>query len=97
MDDNTRIIDLTVGELRGLFAELSRPAQPTEDRKVVTDFTDTKYVVGIAGVAKALGIGKTKAQQLVNDEKFAPAIIHPYKNAKIYADAEMLREIYFGN
>jgi hypothetical protein len=69
-DLNTRIIDITVGELLDLIKRTEQPAQPK-------DFTPTsgkEYVYGLAGIAKLLGCSKQHAMRLKASGKLDEAI-----------------------
>lgn len=60
---------------------------PKQEQLEVKDFTTGKYVYGLSGLAKLLGVGKTKAQQIKNSGILDKAIIQ--NGRKIIVDAEL--------
>lgn len=55
INDSTRLIDLTVGELKALFADIIPQQKPVEE---------TEYVKGLDGLCELLGCKKSKANKL---------------------------------
>ena len=63
-NDETRLIDLTVGELKDLFSQLM--PQPVKKEPV-------EMVYGRAGLCTLLGISASTAQKLINSGKLKKA------------------------
>jgi hypothetical protein len=84
-DLNTRIIDLTVGELLDFLREKEPPAQ-------VIDYTGDRYVHGIAGIATLLGVSKTMVFKY-RQEGWIEAAIRQH-GRKIICDAEMALRLF---
>lgn len=55
INDSTRLIDLTVGELKALFADIIPQPKQVEE---------TEYVKGLDGLCELLGCKKSKANKL---------------------------------
>ncbi len=72
IDDNKRVIDLTVAEFRQLLQEARSESPPP----AVIDTTKggSAYVYGIAGIAELLGCSKTQANRIKQSGKLDPAI-----------------------
>lgn len=60
MDNNTPIWQLTVGEFSSLVKDLLSQATPQ------IEVNSKRYEYGLDGLAKILGVGKTRACQLKN-------------------------------
>jgi len=85
--NNTRLIDLTVGEL---FDLIDNRLQRNET-KVDTIKFDDKYVYGVSGIAKLLGVSKTMVHQY-KDDWLKPAIMQ--NGRKIICDAPLAIELF---
>lgn len=84
MDVNTRIIDLTVGELVSIIKDTVRietNAQPKDE-----------MVQGLSGLAKTLGVSVTTAQKIKNSGILNDAI--GQVGRKVLVNATKAREIY---
>ena len=64
---DTRLVDMTLGDLFNAIQEMRAVAQPQE--------TEEKYAYGIDGLAKLLHCGITKAWQIKNSGDIDEAII----------------------
>lgn len=62
---DTRIIDLTVGQLMDLFAKAQAPAQPKEEKRLV---------YGIAGIAQIFNCSMTTANRIKASGRINDAI-----------------------
>lgn len=62
---NTRIIDLTLGELLEAVEQRVRNAmqEGAKDSARITPATETGFVYGLSGIAKLLGCSKTTASR----------------------------------
>lgn len=80
---------MTGSEILQLFSVVA-------ERKTITeDFTDKKYVYGLNGLAKLLGCGRTKAQEIKNSGKIDEAIYQAGR--KIVIDSEKALELLQDN
>lgn len=78
----TRLIDLTVGELMDLITSKISPAPAP-----AKDYTEKKYVYGLAGIAKLLGCSIRTASDIKASGKIDGAIIQ--EGRKIIVDSEL--------
>lgn len=67
ISNDTRLVDLTVGELKELFQSFI----PPEDKYV----EEKKYAYGLDGIAEAFRISKSSAYRLKRSGKIDKAII----------------------
>jgi len=88
-DNNTRIIDLTLGEL--LDAVEARVRQTLGDTTQQPAASEKKFVYGLKGLARILGCSKTTASRLKASGKFDEAITQI--GALIVIDADKVLEI----
>ena len=73
-DRNTRIIDLTLGELLDAIAE-SQQQQPQEETiKTKKSGEAVGFVYGLKGLAKLLGCSKTTANRIKQSGKIDEAV-----------------------
>jgi hypothetical protein len=84
-DLNTRIIDLTVGELLELLNGQKR--EPVER----IEYTD-KFVHQISGIAKLLGVSKTMVHKYRKNGWIEPAI--KQSGRKIICDASLALQLF---
>lgn len=73
---------MTGAEIIELFSSI----MPVEQKPVINDFTTEKHVYGLDGLARLLGCGKTKAQEIKNSGILNDAIIQNGKKLIINAD-----------
>jgi len=66
ISNDTRLIDLTVGELKALFQSFI-----PEDKNI----EEKKYAYGLDGIAETFGISKSSAYRLKRSGKIDKAII----------------------
>ena len=85
MDANTRIIDLTVGQLVVLI-------QDTIKKETVKHTEQDEFVEGLSGLAQLLGVSVTTAQKIKNSGILNPAL--GQVGRKIIINATKAREIY---
>lgn len=69
---DTRIIDLTLGELLDAMEERFRKVQNAESYQPADN--DKRFVYGLKGLAKLLGCSKTTAQRLKSSGDYDTAI-----------------------
>lgn len=88
IDPNTRIIDLTVGELMELFETIKpTPQAPTK--------TEKRLVYGIAGIAQIFNCSMTTANRIKASGRIDRAIM---QNGRIIVvDADLALELYNNN
>ena len=87
-DLNTRIIDLTLGECLESIVDYLRHEQP-----VKPDFEhNDRYMYGIAGIAKLLGVSKTMVHEYRKKGWIEPAI--KQTGRKIICDAPLALELF---
>lgn len=91
IDPNTRIIDLTVGELMELIeaaqTEKTTPQAPTAPEK--------RFVYGIAGIAQVFNCSMTMANRIKASGRIDRAIM---QNGRIIVvDADLALELYNNN
>ena len=77
--DDTRIIDLTVGEFKALCESFSKPIKSLEKEK--------KCVYGLSGIAELFHCSKSAAFELKKSGKIDKAIIQDGR--KIIVDKDM--------
>ena len=70
-DYNTRIIDLTLGELLEAVEEKVKELLPKQEQQQ----EDKRFVYGLKGLAKLLGCSKTTAARVKATGNYAPLII----------------------
>jgi hypothetical protein len=87
-DMNTRVRDLTVGELLALIS-------PKEEPKECADYTDGRYVYGISGIATLLGVSKTMVWKYRQAGWIEPAL--KQRGRKVICDARMALELFATN
>lgn len=92
MNANTRIIDLTVGQLQDLIYETVNRSIA----KVSTNNTsnEKKLVYGIDGIAELFGCSRTKATEIKQSGIIDKAVIQIGR--KITVDAEMALKLTIG-
>lgn len=81
------LFQMTGEEIIELFSYII----PTKEPVQVKDFTTGKYVYGLSGLAKLLGVGKTKAQELKKLGILDEAITQNGK--KIIVNAELALQL----
>lgn len=93
VNNETRIIDLTVGQLFGLLdakvkemAQAAQPPAPTEAEQ-----NKEPFVYGIAGIASLFGCSKRTAQRIKDGGEFSEAIFQHGK--QIIIDVQAVRAI----
>lgn len=84
-NDNTQIKDLTVSQFKELCMSLF-PVAPSHDSR-----SDHFMLHGIKDVAEFLGCGKTKAWQLVNDQRYSKAVMRAGR--QIVVDGDLFTKI----
>lgn len=85
ISDNTRIIDLTVGELKTLIKSTMDSSVDTKHQEPISKPTlELRY--GIAGLAQLLGCSKRYAQELKSKGVFDGAITQVGRLITIYPD-----------
>lgn len=89
INDATRIIDLTVGQLEDLTRAWVRSEVATA--KAGEDHRDKRHVYGLKGLAKLLGCSITRACQVNTSGIIEPALTR-LGNHLIY-DADMVLEL----
>lgn len=99
MDANTRLIDLTVGELMTIVAKQLATSEEAMFLRIETKLNreqvqekETGPLIGIAGIAKALHCSNSTAQRLKNQHILDGGFIQ-YGAKIIVKDAQALREI----
>lgn len=85
MDNNTRIIDLTVGQLVVLI-------QDTIRKEAVKHNEQDEFVEGLSGLAQVLGVSITTAQKIKNSGLLNDAI--GQVGRKIIVNATKAKNIY---
>lgn len=86
-DMNTRVIDLTLGELLDAIEERMQLQQPADAEPA----GDKNYVYGLKGLAKLLGCSKTTAVRLKASGDFDEAITQI--GALLIIDADKVMQI----
>lgn len=76
IDDNTRIIDLTVGQLMDLLSTVKKEQPKTEKR----------YVYGIAGIARLFNCSMATANRIKGSGKIDKAISQSGRMIAVDAD-----------
>lgn len=89
INDATRIIDLTVGQLEDLTRAWVRSEMASA--KAGEDHQDKRHVYGLKGLAKLLGCSVTRACQVNTSGIIEPALTR-LGNMLIY-DADMVLEL----
>lgn len=86
IDLNTRIIDLTVGELMDLLEQSQK--QSADGKTPATDNTHNgkRYVYGIAGIARLFNCSLTTANRIKASGKIAKAISQYGRTITVDAD-----------
>jgi hypothetical protein len=87
-DMNTRVIDLTVGELLALIS-------PKEEPKECADYTGDKYVYRIEGISELLDVSPTTVWKYRKEGWIEPAI--KQRGRKVICDARMALELFATN
>jgi hypothetical protein len=91
IDPNTRIIDLTVGELM----ELIEAAQTEKTTPQVPTAPEKRFVYGIAGIAQVFNCSMTTANRIKASGRIDRAIM---QNGRIIVvDADLALELYNNN
>lgn len=91
IDPNTRIIDLTVGELM----ELIEAAQTEKTTPQVPTAHEKRFVYGIAGIAQVFNCSMTTANRIKASGRIDRAIM---QNGRIIVvDADLALELYNNN
>lgn len=90
MNANTRIIDLTVGQLQDLIYETVNRSIA----KVNTNSNEKKLVYGIDGIAELFGCSRAKANEIKQSGKIDKAVTQIGR--KIVVDAEMALKLAGG-
>lgn len=86
IDRNTRIIDLTVGDLMDLIGSVTAPAQQA------TAKSEKRLVYGIAGIAQLFNCSMTTANRIKASGQINGAIM---QNGRIIVvDADLALELY---
>lgn len=83
MRDETRIIDLTVGELKSIL----RSEAPKEEK-----VPEKRIVYGLAGIAELFDCSISTAQRIKNSGKLKKAITQVGR--KIVVDADLALELF---
>lgn len=86
MSDDTRIIDLTVGELKEILK--------TGQSVVKVEKAEKRFVYGRAGIAELFGCSISTAQRIKDSGKINKAITQVGR--KIVVDAELALKLYRG-
>lgn len=86
-DQNTRVIDLTLGELLSAIEEKVREVQNSQQPAD----SDKHFVYGLKGLAKLLGCSKTTAARLKATGNYDEAITQV--GALLIIDADKVLEI----
>lgn len=89
INDATRIIDLTVGQLEDLTRAWVRSEMASA--KAGEDHRDKRHVYGLKGLAKLLGCSVTRACQVNTSGIIEPALTR-FGNMLIY-DADMVLDL----
>ncbi|MDR6404575.1 MULTISPECIES: DUF3853 family protein [Chryseobacterium] len=76
------LFSMTGAEIIELFSSII----PVEIKPEIQDYTSEKHLYGLDGLAKLLGVGKTKAQQLKNSGILDAAITQNGKTIIIDKD-----------
>lgn len=91
IDPNTRIIDLTVGELM----ELIEAAQTEKTTLQAPTAPEKRFVYGIAGIAQVFNCSMTTANRIKASGRIDRAIM---QNGRIIVvDADLALELYNNN
>ena len=93
INDATRIIDLTVGQLEALIRSWVRSEEASA--KADDDRQDKRHVYGLKGLAKLLGCSKTTAARLKATGNYDEAITQV--GALLIIDADKVLEIARNN
>lgn len=83
IDPDKYLFHLSVGEFLTLIE------QPEQPKVKEYDFTDKKYVYGIAGIASLFGCSKTTAGKILHGGKIDKAVIRLGQKITIEADLAM--------
>lgn len=86
MDANTRLIDLTVGDLLELFRQEQQPQKPADYSQ------PDKYVYGLNGLARLLGCSQVHAGRIKRSGKLDAAI--KQDGRVIVIDAQKALELF---
>ena len=89
INDATRIIDLTVGQLEGLIRSWVRSEEASA--KADDDRQDERHVYGLKGLAKLLGCSTTSACKINTSGIIEPALTR-LGNLLIY-DSDMVLDL----
>lgn len=89
INDATRIIDLTVGQLEGLIRSWVRSEEASA--KADDDRQDKRHVYGLKGLAKLLGCSTTSACKINTSGIIEPALTR-LGNLLIY-DSDMVLDL----
>lgn len=89
INDATRIIDLTVGQLEGLIRSWIRSEEASA--KADDDRQDKRHVYGLKGLAKLLGCSTTSACKINTSGIIEPALTR-LGNLLIY-DSDMVLDL----
>lgn len=95
-DENTRIIDLTVGELIHLVKSLTEsPVEEVQEDIEQEEPKETErcYVYGIHGIAQLFNVSITTANRIKASGRINAAIRQFGRNIEV--DAELARQLYY--
>ncbi len=84
ISDNTRIIDLTVGEFKSLINDIVKGVDTPKQRRVVK---------GIAGIMELFNVGQATAQRYKNGI-LAPAVQQAGRGCSFVVDVELATELF---
>lgn len=92
MNENTRLIDLTVGQLQDLIYETVNRSIAKVNTNITSN--EKKLVYGIDGIAELFGCSRTKANEIKQSGIIDKAVIQIGR--KIVVDAELALKLTGG-
>lgn len=92
MNENTRLIDLTVGQLQDLIYETVNRSIAKVNTNITSN--EKKLVYGIDGIAELFGCSRTKANEIKQSGMIDKAVIQIGR--KIVVDAELALKLIGG-
>lgn len=92
MNENTRLIDLTVGQLQDLIYETVNRSIAKVNTNITSN--EKKLVYGIDGIAELFGCSRTKANEIKQSGMIDKAVIQIGR--KIVVDAELALKLAGG-
>ncbi|MBO8460189.1 MAG: DUF3853 family protein [Bacteroidetes bacterium] len=92
MNENTRLIDLTVGQLQDLIYETVNRSIAKVNTNITSN--EKKLVYGIDGIAELFGCSRTKANEIKQSGMIDKAVIQIGR--KIVVDAELALKLTGG-